>query len=69
MGYVSIAVIGIDLGKNSSSLALLAADRSLIPAALSGHSLAQVRLVREAMRSGISMSLFQAFWHASRMAS
>src|SRR5690348_8290103 len=31
--------------------------------------LAQGRLVREAMRSGISMSLFQAFWHASRMAS
>ena len=29
--------------------------------------LAQVRLVREAMRSGISISLFQAFWQASRM--
>ena len=31
--------------------------------------LAQVRLVREAMRSGICMSLFQASRHALRMAS
>jgi hypothetical protein len=31
--------------------------------------LAQERLVREAMRSGISMSLFQASRHALRMAS
>src|SRR4029079_13913551 len=29
--------------------------------------LAQVRLVREAIRSGISIILFQAFWQASRM--
>jgi hypothetical protein len=30
---------------------------------------AQARLVMEAMRSGICMSLFHALWHASRMAS
>ena len=47
------------------------ADRQLVlyQPAYSVTGFAQVRMVSEAMRSGDRMSLFQACWQASRMAS
>ncbi len=44
-------------------------SRPVIPTALSSHAFAHGRLVSEAMRSVICISLFQASQHASRMAS